>query len=474
MSRKFQCKAVPVNWIIHEGRRLDCGPYMSGAIEARELLQSLPMRKDPLQSLTKDGIGGIINPGRITRTWVDDPQHGYRFLSSTEILQADLSNISLIAKSVARQNANLLIDKDWTLITRSGTVGRMAYSRSDMSGLACTEDVLRVIPNPDAVRPGFIYAYLTTRFGVPLVVSGTYGSIITHLEPHHIADLPVPRLGEVENQSHYLVQQAADLRVEAAAQINNATIRYLAASGLENIFSYDWIQNSGKIGFAATISKTILRAVNYIPLNQSLAEEVRSKSPAWKPLGDVTEPGTLRSGLRFKRIDCEPEFGVELIGQREIANLVPNGRWIARNQLPNDKLIFVPKGTIMVNAQGGLNESDSFARAQFISEKRLNYAYSQHFLRVISDEREIPRGALFAFLRSNLAFRLLRSCAVGSMQQDFHPELIRELPIPIIDRNEAEAIDRVVTRAYLKYDEAIDLEDQARILVERAIEAGGM
>lgn len=53
MSRKYQVKAVPVSWILHEGRRLDCGPYMSGAVEARELLQSLPMRKDPLQSLTK-------------------------------------------------------------------------------------------------------------------------------------------------------------------------------------------------------------------------------------------------------------------------------------------------------------------------------------------------------------------------------------------------------------------------------------
>ncbi|MGV6826696.1 MAG: hypothetical protein ACWA5Q_06945 [bacterium] len=147
MSRKFQVKVVPVSWIENEGCRLDCGPYMSGAIEARELLKKLSMRKDVLQDLTLNGINGIINPGRITRVWVDDPEHGYRFLSSTEILQSDLSNISLIAKSVSNQNSHLLIDRDWTLITRSGTVGRMAYAREDMAGLACTEDVLRVIPD---------------------------------------------------------------------------------------------------------------------------------------------------------------------------------------------------------------------------------------------------------------------------------------------------------------------------------------
>ncbi len=35
MSRKFQCKAIPSTWLENNGRRLDCGPYMSGAIEAR-------------------------------------------------------------------------------------------------------------------------------------------------------------------------------------------------------------------------------------------------------------------------------------------------------------------------------------------------------------------------------------------------------------------------------------------------------
>ena len=73
-----------------EGRRLDCGPYMSGAIEARQLLKELSARKDPMQDLTKNGVAGIINAGRISRIWVSDHEHGFPFLSSTDILQADL------------------------------------------------------------------------------------------------------------------------------------------------------------------------------------------------------------------------------------------------------------------------------------------------------------------------------------------------------------------------------------------------
>lgn len=109
MSRKFQVKAVSSSWIEKQGRRLDCGPYMSGAMEARALLERLPVRKDQLQTLTKRGIEGIINPGRFTRLWVDDANHGIPFLSSTDILQSDLSNLSFIAKSAVRENSQLLI-----------------------------------------------------------------------------------------------------------------------------------------------------------------------------------------------------------------------------------------------------------------------------------------------------------------------------------------------------------------------------
>ena len=162
--------------------------------------------------------------GRRTRsvTGSQASHKGYPFLSSTDILQADLSNISYIAKSVARQNNQLLIKDRWTLITRSGTIGRMTYARAEMRGMACSEDVLRVVPDQDKVLPGYIYAYLCSKYGVPLVISGTYGSIITHLEPSHIADLPVPRLGKIEDQAHELIQQAADLRTNASTVLKGA------------------------------------------------------------------------------------------------------------------------------------------------------------------------------------------------------------------------------------------------------------
>src|SRR5262249_6979216 len=149
-------------------------------------------------------------------TWVESPEFGVPFMGSTDILASDLSHLPLLSKKQVIANPDFIVRTGWTLITRSGTIGRMAYARPDMYGIACSEHVMRVEPNAAKVKRGFIFAYLSSRFGLPIVLSGTYGSIIQSIEPHHIADLPVPRLSEIETQADDLIEQAANKRVEAS------------------------------------------------------------------------------------------------------------------------------------------------------------------------------------------------------------------------------------------------------------------
>jgi len=181
MSRKFQIKAVPSSWLEHNGRRLDCGPYMSGAIEAAELMKQFSA--EPLESLTKD----IFHAGREGRQYVLDAQHGVPFMGSTDILAFDLTYQPLLSKKQVNRNPHFTIRKGWTLITRSGTTGRMAFARESMDGMACSEHVMRIVPDANKVPEGYIFAYLSSRFGIPLVVSGTYGSIIQSDYPSNSA-----------------------------------------------------------------------------------------------------------------------------------------------------------------------------------------------------------------------------------------------------------------------------------------------
>ena len=125
MSRKFQVKAVPSSWIEHNGRRLDCGPYVSGAIEAKELLSH--MSTTPLTRLTAGHKGGIYNGSPFVRNYVEDPDHGVPFLTTSSLLQADLTNLSLLSKRDAesRQLSFLEIKPGMTLMNCPGSIGRM-------------------------------------------------------------------------------------------------------------------------------------------------------------------------------------------------------------------------------------------------------------------------------------------------------------------------------------------------------------
>jgi len=463
-------KIVPCTWLEHDGRRLDCGPYMSGAMEAKVLLDRMSQPKEYLQDLCVGGKDGIVNAGRIKRLWVVDDVHGIRFLSSTDILQADISKLQIIGTSAVRANPKLLLTEGSTLITRAGSIGRMAYVRADMDGLACTEDVLRVVPDPARVPPGYLHAYLHSKFGVPLIVSGTYGAIIQHIEPHHIADLPVPRLGKsIEGRANELVVESAKLLAKYQTDVNSATKKLFSSVGLEDITSADWHLMGRDVGFSvASPSVDSLRAFNFTPRFQRLVNGVKSGSH--RALRDLVIPGTLQRGARFKRIDAAPEYSYQLVGQRELFWVKPEGRWVAKSATGKD--VLVGPGTILVAAQGTLGESELYCRAEFIWGPASSFAYSEHLLRVIADETKMPAGCLFAFMRSETAFRMLRSISTGTKLQDHHHLMRAELPIPYPPNSIRNEVHRMVVDAYEARHKAVALENKAISLVEEAIEKG--
>ncbi len=468
MSRKFQFKAIPSTWLIEEEHRLDCGPFVKGSMEARKILEHLGCKKDVLVNVTKGGLEGIYHAGQDKILWASDTENGIPFLRSADILRADLSYQLLISRKQVESNWLFKCSEGTTLITRSGTIGRMVFARKDFDEVAISQDVLKVVPDTNKILPGYLYAFLTTKFGVPIVTGGTFGSIITHIEAENVAGIPVPRLGKVEEKANRLIQESASLLCDYQKRLKESTQLFFEGVGLADITSTEWHSWGSDLGFSATAGVQSLRALNFNPRFNRLCERI--KQGPWKPLAEVCLEGTLRSGPRFKRIDADPEFALQLIGQKQIFWLRPEGRWIAKSSVGNE--VLVPDGTILVAAQGTLGESELFCRSEFITGTLLTRAYSQHFLRVISNEEIMYRGALYAFMRSEIAFRMFRSASTGSKLQDFHYVVLPALPVPYPPEDIRSRCHQLIIEAYVAREKAIELEDEARTLVERAIEEG--
>ena len=207
-------------------------------------------------------------------------EHGVPFLTSSGILLADLSTLPLLSKKDAMSSrlSYLQIREGMTLISCSGAIGRMAYTRPEMDGMWSSQDVLKVVPNPDQILPGYLYAFLSSKFGQPLVVGGTYGAIIQHIEPHHIADLPVPRLGGgIETRVHRLIQEAAALRSRFQAELETATCEFFEAAGLPDLYQIRWHSQPRDLAFIVhDLNTTSLRALNFAPRFTNIVEKLQS------------------------------------------------------------------------------------------------------------------------------------------------------------------------------------------------------
>jgi len=466
----MKVKTIRADWLERDGRRLDCNPYMTGAIEARATLEALRVRKDPLHSITRGHNGGIYNGPQFARRWVEDPKYGVPFLGSSDVLNSDLSMLPYFQRKLAQSPklAHLEVKPGMTLITCSGTIGRMVFARPDMDGMWSSQHVIKVVPDESKIPPGYLYVFLSSKFGVPLVVGGTYGAIIQHIEPEHIAHLPVPRFDDpFERDIDRLIRKASIGLASSQEKVRNATALLFDSVGLKDIPAEEWHRMGPDLDFVESKpSVASLRALNFNPRFKNLIEAICRKPH--KPLGEICVPGTLKRGGRYKRIDASPEYAYRLIGQKELFYLRPEGRWIAKSSVGND--VLVDEGTILVAAQGTLGESEVYCRAEFAWGPYVTMAYSEHLLRVVADEAVMPRGCLYAFMRSETAFRMLRSISVGTKLQDQHYAFKAQLPVPYPNRKLQVKIHDLVVSAYESRHHAIRLLDQAQMLLEKKID----
>lgn len=447
-------KPVRSAWLEKGGRRLDCNPYMSGALEARDTLKRLPVT-ERLSTVTS----GIFHAGREARLWVEDVAHGVLFMGSSDIRVADFSALPLIAKRQVERNPLFTLGSGWTLITRSGTIGRMAYARPDMDGMACSEHVLRVVPRTERIPPGYLYAFMSSCYGVPLVVSGTYGAIIQHIEPEHIAELPVPRFEPAfENEVAKAVDAAAAERVAASKYRSAALDLFQAKIG--------WEDHPNLIASSPMASSLIGRmdAFHYSPR----VEAGRASLAAHRGvrLGDhverVFEPNR---GARLKVAD--PAFGVPFLSSSSVFELNPSAEYfISRSRTPHLEGLLLSDRDVLIPRSGQLG--GIIGRAVLPLPMNIGQAGSEHLVRVRCNS---PSDAayLWAVLASKPGYWALIGTAFGSSIPSLDSSLISELKVPWLSEADRKEIAELASKAVAAQNKGNELEAAAVESLEEKI-----
>jgi type I restriction enzyme S subunit len=457
-------KIVPSSWLHRDDRRFDAGPYTSGALEAKVRIEEIQGPKDRLISLTSGYNGGIFNGPQFSRNWVDDIEHGVPFLGSSSMLLADLAELPLLRKrdSESPKLAYLRISVGTTLISCSGTIGRMVYVRPDMDGMWTSQDIMKVVPDPSRVPAGYIYAFLSGKFGRPLVTSGTYGAIIQHIEPEHIADLPVPRLGAaLEGEVDALVKRAADARSKAAELLGRAQemIRGLFPS-------------QGKTGrhlWSQVSSSRLQSRLDAYYYSDDCATARRSFDEASRDrrkLGEVADISI--PGIFKRRYADDSKFGVPYITGGDVFEIAPTSERYLMMSVADRYGLTVSKGTILIQEAGQLG--GLIGRSVLVGEYLDGFAVSNNMVRLISRSEE-DTGYLLALLSTPEGVRLVSREAAGSSIPHLEVNRVRDIEIPWPSQEFRCKVGAEVVQAQEMRDRACVDEARARTLVEDAIES---
>jgi len=404
-------------WIGQEQRRLDAGAFRDGGPAIRAKLDSL---RPVVQRL--DQVADLGYEGRFARVYVDDPSRGIPFLTGSDMLLLDLKGLPYLSRARTSQVRSLAVRDGWSLISRSGTIGRVAFARREMLGLALSDDVIRAIPRPGEILAGYLFAFLSSRHAQVMIHQRTYGSVVQHIEPAHIADLPVPIPDEREAETiDRLVLGAAGARTEAATLLDTASAHF-DSLGPRLRYSHEHERSEGVVANIGLGRR--LDAFYHVGWT---SEARLREGDRLGDLGPVSRPGMIKR-LFVKR-------GVPFVSG------------------------FVTAGQIVVQRSG--QRYGLLGRPALIGGRLDGYAASDHLMR-ISPESSEARARIFAFLRSEVGRRSLVRTSYGTSIPTLNPEGLAEQRVPVLP----EALIKAAERALQLREQADADEDEAIRKVE--------
>ena len=113
-------------------------------------------------------------------------------------------------------DSSLELHENMTLITCSGTIGKVALVGKHWENWTANQHIIRIVPANEDIA-GYLYIFLSSDYGYQLITRFTYGSVVDEIDDNHVRAIPFPLLKnkEIQNQINDLALKANEKRYEA-------------------------------------------------------------------------------------------------------------------------------------------------------------------------------------------------------------------------------------------------------------------
>lgn len=457
--------SVSIAQMVNNSHRYDASAYN---IEAMSALRKVMRNKYGFIHLL--GVHGLIKEAfvgsRFKRIYTDNPKDIPFYLPS------DIENVypkaSKYISSKTDTDINALkVESNMLLMSVSGTIGKTAIVRRRLDNCVFSHDLLRVVFKND-FDLGYVYAFLNTETGLLILQSNNYGAVIDHIEPEHLANVPIPNAPkELKEAIHNLIVESYDLRDKSNDLIDEAQellYKELQLPDISTIKGKNYAENKGFQNYVVKASQLNgrLDGSYHIPEARELIDMISRHAKLTASLNDIKFTKQISVGNRFKRIYVDKNNGVPYLNGKSICQLDPNGcqkKYLSLAQ-HEDRIIeqlTIKKNTILITCSGTLG------KVVLVPQHWEGWAGTHDLIRVypVSDDMA---GYIYCYLQSEVGKVLINRLAYGSVVDHIEPCHISQLPIPILRNIEVQQkINDLVLeanelryQAYLKEREAIN------------------
>jgi type I restriction enzyme S subunit len=171
-----------------------------------------------------DAVAGIPYTGPGTQPGVAKVAegNGVPCITGRDLCLARPRPSSFILSPKKRLIEMMKTDTGTTLVMCAGTLGIADYVRRNYETWAVSLDVIRVIPNPQLLHAGYVFAFLSCGLGKAQMLRHRYGSVIPRIHSRQVAEILISIPKDKGDRIGALVDQAFDKRAEAVSSENRA------------------------------------------------------------------------------------------------------------------------------------------------------------------------------------------------------------------------------------------------------------
>lgn len=465
---------MPVKWctvslseIVKRGKRLEASVY---DVEAKQAHEIIIEGKYPITMLGGEkGLTTSYTGARFKRIWVEKSEYPiYQPSTIMDIKPAPDGYISAITDT----NIDALrVSKGQILMTCSGTIGKVSFVSDTLDGLIFSHDLLR-INCKNADDAGYVYAFLKSKIGNKILLTNSYGAVITHIEPEHLATVPIPDAPDVLKQKiGNLIRDSYNLRDESNNLIDMATKMLIDELHLPAIddFDIDYLKKDASVAtFSIKLSDMRYRldASYHTPIVDAIIEHLNKYAEEVTFIGDQRISNAVILPGRFKRVYVDEGYGRVFIGGKQLYELDPsNKKYLSLSQHGEriEKQLELHENMTLITCSG------TIGKVALVGKHWENWTANQHIIRVVPASQDIA-GYNYIFLLSDYGRTLIQRYTYGAVVDEIDSNHVSDIPIPLLkNHNIQKKINDLALEANEKRYEAYKLEKKALEILDKEV-----